>query len=155
MIGALMIFAAGAMPVGQYDCAFEEPTWLYMNNKGPEIRKLNFPNLSDDDWKFSLEIRGAAGAVVRAPAKDPLGVAGEHILLPTGQGSYALATYSVEGCELTDGGCATVVQFVVQEDKSMKILALPSALMLFDGEKFPEPFNAIVPGRCSSREEEK
>ena len=145
---ALIFAAASLLQAGAYDCALDAPQQLYLGDSGPELRKLNFPDLTKDDWSFRAEIDPSFGIRITPLKADPLGIKGQHGLMSTSVNSFVMATYASKGCVLTDGGCATVVQIVAQPDKSLKLSALPAAIMYFDDEKIPEPFNAISEGKC-------
>ena len=148
MIGAWLLALSSAVPFGVYDCAIDPPRWLVLRDSKAELRNLNFPDLGPDDWKFRLELVEGVGANISPVASDPLGISGNHGVMTTGENSYVLASYASKNCVLTDAGCAAVVQFVTQADGSLRFLALPSAIISLDGNKIPEAFNAIAPGKC-------
>ncbi len=148
----LSLAMSSVVPTGTFDCEINAPRWIDIVDGDVKLRSLKYPALKPDDWKFTIRFDPVSGAMVTPTGADPFGIAGEHGVMTTGESSYALASYASRGCVMTDAGCVTVIQFVTQADGTLKLLAMPSAIISVDGAKIPEAFNAYAPGICIKKE---
>jgi hypothetical protein len=145
---AMMLAAAAASSVTNYDCTVNQPQSLVRDGDKVSLRTIKFPQLTEADWKFGVRVVRANDITATVTwDRDPIQIAGEHPAIETSDGSLAFVAAG-EGCMFTETGCLTTVQIVDDKDGA-KVVVMPTALRSDHEAHTREPFTVIIEGRCA------
>jgi hypothetical protein len=148
MIGILAF--ATASTFATYDCTVQPPATLRLEGSSAQVTPIQFPGVTEKDWKFSLRVLKGDGydAEVKWPS-NPMQIEGKFPALITADGSIAFSAYSTGPCLFTETMCMSLVHLVDHGAGSADLIISPTALATAEDGKSRNPFIVVIQGRCS------
>ena len=154
VIALLIAAAAAANSAVTYECRVAPPRNLAEADGQITAHRIEFPQFSDQDWRFSLSVTDddeGLNVVVDWP-RNPIQIAGRFAGLPTSDGSFAFAAYSRAPCAFTEAMCMSVVHVIERQSGPASIIISPVAMATIRETNSRAPLTVLIEGTCTRRE---
>ena len=153
-VAATLLFAeavALAMPSGAYDCTVGQVQVIEFADRQATVQQITGMPVSYRQFKIKFE--GDSGEFVWP--NSHIRVSGKFPIIPTGNSSGMIFTYSEGPCPLTGNPCAAMVNFGKQSDGSLKLLIEPTAVSAAnERDATRSPLLVALQGVCTPGVEE-